>query len=689
MNEPAETGRRRFASAWIAGLLLVFGSLAIYSATMWHGFVRWDDYLHLHENPHLGPLGEGDQLRLWTAPFAQLYNPLVYTWWAALASLGLATSGAERGLDPFVFHAGNVVLQIINELLLWRLLTRLVGDSWAAAWGAALFAVHPLAVETVAWVAEARGLLAMTFLFAALDRYVAYLQASPASGSRRVDYTFAFILFALSLTAKSSAAAGPLLAALLDWGWFRRPARATFLALLPWTLLVAVVAVVSRGEQSTDAMHYAVSLGQRPFVALDALAFYLGKLIWPIPLGIDYGRRPTDVIASGTAYVTMWVPIVVGLVLACLPNRRRWLVGGGLFVAALAPVLGLIPFQFQDYSTVADRYAYLALLGPAWCAAWLADNRIRARAAMNRDDVSAEHKSSRVPIAAVIGSAVLLLLAVLSFRQQRTWRDDFTLFTQAEAANPKSAAALGNLGQLWFERGDIELAASFWEQSAEYYPEKPSSLNNLALLRLRQGRFAEAQVQAERLLALAPTSEPARDMIMTAQVAQGTFTGSPHELEGLAARHGRLAEGALRRRDHGAALFHAEWSSRMSAGFAGPQMLARVQRISGDRDGAADTCRRALERWPDSAELHHDLGLALAATKPAEARTHYAMAIRLRPDFAEAHNNLGTLAGREGRWPEAVDHFRRAIELRPTFEAAQRNLTAAEHELARNRGTHR
>lgn len=694
--------------------LLAAATLTLYWTTLSYEFVSWDDHLHLRDNPFFGPPWLANLARLWQAPFERLYNPLAYSWWAVLAHVDTLFGTAGRGLNASLFHAGNLALQVANVWLAWRLLRCLGCGIGGATWGAALFLVHPLAVESVAWVSEARGLLAATLLLSALNGYIAYIEADRARRASQEPaprraiclalYLLALLLFGLALLAKSSAAAGPLLAAVLSWGWLGRSARQTALELAPWGVLVVGIAWISSREQSYEAMHHAVPLLMRPIVAADALAFYLYKLVWPEALGIDYGRTPFRVVESGVGYITMWAPVAVAV--AVWLSRRRWLaIGAALFVAALAPVLGMIPFQYQDYSTVADRYAYLALLGPVWCVAWWADGLAKSAKA-----------ASRRKLAATVGVLIWLALAWRTHQQSQVWRNDLELFTHAEQVNPHSAAALGNLGRYWFEQGELAQAEGYFESAARHFPNKLTSQLNLSVLRLRQNRLAEAQQRAElacetspqsvkaqlqraavlarrhdwpaaalaaqRVLQLDPQDEVAGDIDALARFAQGAALPEA-DRAGLAERHQQLAEQRLLEQDVSAALFHAEWAAKLSDQPDTWLALARTQRLAGDRQAAARTCRQAVERFPGHAESHNDLGALLAAEDPQQARLHYQQALQLKPNFAHAHNNLGILEARAGDWKSAAGHFRRAVALQPSLESAANNLRNAEQNLRR------
>lgn len=199
----------------------------------------------------------------------------------------------------------------------------------------------------------------------------------------------------------------------------------------------------------------------------------------------------------------------------------------------------------------------------------------------------------------------------------------------------------------------------------------------------RSSQWPAAASAAQRALDINSQDSVARDIAATAKVAQSDVTFSDDELTALAHRHQQLAAAALAEQDLGTALFHAEWATKISSHPQHWLELARVQRSAGDRAGAIASCRSGLQAFPTDADLHNDLGALLTTDNAEQARFHLQTAVKLRPDFAQAHNNLGILSARGGDWSAAAAHFRRAIEFRPGFDSAIRNLLMAEEELQR------
>lgn len=485
---------------WILALGVFLITVAVFRDILSFGFIRWDDDLHVYANPLLHPVSAAHLLRFWTAPYENLYVPLSYTLYSLLAliahrsTLIPITDGLLGDLDPRVFHAASLLLHGINAVLVFVLLRRLlpargsaVRDGAACA-GALLFALHPLQVESVAWVAELRGLLAGLFSLCALLAWTYFLAHIPKrSFYFSASYLFATLCFALALLSKPSAATLPLTAAALA-GWQGVSWRRWLPGLAGWGALGFLALCVTHTAQPVT-VDIVTPFWTRPLIAADALAFDLGKLIWPSHLGIDYGRSPLWLMAHGGGYISGALILTLGLAIAVLRRRCPALVvGAALFVAALLPTLGLTPFVFQVFSTVADRYLYMALLGPAFLLAW--------GLARLGEEASGKTASPRLRFAAgCTCAAVLIVCAGRSIIQTMVWRSSIALFSQALAVNPHSWCVCNNLALIALDEGQPLDALPLLSEAVRLRPEFAEAHANrgVALLRLGVRPAAEAE----------------------------------------------------------------------------------------------------------------------------------------------------------------------------------------------------
>jgi cytochrome c-type biogenesis protein CcmH/NrfG len=471
---PTSTSRPiSWAPLLVAGVtFLVFAPLCTAE------FTWWDDWATIHQNPWLNPPTPATLKHYWSSIAYGLYAPLTYTVWAGLAWVARLREPGEQNiqLNPWVFHSANVLVHVISAVIVYLLLRRLVKKDWAAAFGALLFALHPVQVETVGWASGMKDLLAGCFGMIAVWRYVVRAQ-DRAEGSVLPDW-IGTVALVLAMLAKPSAIVVPFIATAIDRLAIGRASSTVVKSTIVWVVMIVPIAVVARIAQDVTGIPKA-PLWARPLVAGDTYAFYLYKIVCPIWLGVDYGRRPNDVLRHATVYFAWVVPAIVAIAAAVLSRNRRW-VGASVLVFAIAivPVSGVATFQYQFTSTVADHYLYVAMLGPAMALAYL---------------LTSERK-----FAMAMSAIVLLLLAARSFVQAQTWHDDFTVFSNALEVNPNSFVAYNNLGNEYKRRGDSDKAMECFQHAMRLAPDYPNAFNNAAFIYAERGDWQAAVEVWER-----------------------------------------------------------------------------------------------------------------------------------------------------------------------------------------------
>lgn len=437
------------ASRWVFPAILVLATGLVYGQIVRHDFVFWDDDAHILYNPYFHPVSWENTLRFWQGPYFNHYVPLSYTVFAVEAWLARRPPAAdgEPKFNAAVFHATSLALHIACVWLVYRLLRRLTAHGPAALVGALLFALHPLQVESVAWISETRGLLAALFTLIGLYAWYCFVDtpAQVAATLRWAWYALAMLAFVAALLSKPSAVAAPLLAAIVSW--HRATWRQLVFGLLPTLVFAAALTVLTRQAQTAEGMYFVPPVWARPLIAAEALQFYLAKLCIPWPLVPHYDHAARDVMQRWW-FPWCWIgPVLLAVLLVRRP-QRDWLTAAGLLIAALLPVLGLMPFAYQDTSTVADRYMYLALLGPAWLvAATLA--RVHRR------------------VAWYTAAALLLACASLAFVQASRWKNTETLFSYTLAINPRSQIAHNNYATWLTRQGRYDEALSHADEALQ------------------------------------------------------------------------------------------------------------------------------------------------------------------------------------------------------------------------------
>ena len=564
----------RAAAARVVIVALVLATLG---PLVRHDFGGFDDDMNVARNPHLSPPSWQGLLHYWREPEFDLYVPFTYTVWSAAARAAWLDKpdALGRQLNPYVFHLLNLMLHATAAVFAFEVLRRCVREVWAACAGALVFALHPVQVEPVGWVAGMKDVLAGMLALAALWQYLRAGEA-PTRAARTVAWAVGTIAFVLAMLSKPSAVVLPAIALVIDSLVVGRSLRRAAVRSLPWFALAIPCIVWTRLAQPAPFIGEAIGLRFRPLIATDALAFYVYKLGWPLRLGVDYGRTPQLAIERGWIWWTWVLPLVVGAG-AWLARRKAPAVTAGslVFLIALAPVLGLVPFDFQAYSTVADHYLYLAMLGPALVVAWLA---------------------SRRPRAAWLWAAgvIVALLSVRSVVQTRHWRDAVAIFSHALDVNPQSWAAHARLAEHFAERREYAQAIAHGRRAVAINPKAWPAYRALGDHLARAGDAAGAIAAYRDALALAPDDAHANTNLANLLADRREYAG--------AIRHYEIA---LRRVPF-SVIVHTN--------------LASVLEEPGRLDDALSHYRKALEINPAAPDARAGVARverAIATTRPA------------------------------------------------------------------------
>jgi Flp pilus assembly protein TadD len=454
-------------------------ALAAYHPAWSAGFI-WDDDKYVTQNPLLTT--PGGLRRIWfSLDSPSQYFPLTYS-----------TFYVERaiwGLNPAGYHRINVLLHAANALLVWALLARLgVPGAWLAA---GIFALHPVQVESVAWITERKNVLMGFFFLLTLLAWTKFIDEKTRRPWR--FYALALILYALALAAKTTACTLPAALLLILWlkkipiHWQRTAQAAPFLALGIGMGLVTVW--WERNKIGTQGAMFDIGPLERLLIASRALWFYAGKLIWPVNLTFSYPRwaiQPNNPIAY------LWLLATAGLG-GILWWARKWVGRGAevavlFFAATLSPILGFIMMVTFLYSFVADHYQYLACLGPiALAGAGLA------------------HLTDRKPmLQPALCAGLLLVLGILTWRQCEIYSDEETLWRTTVARNPGSWMAENNLGLILARKGERQAAIGLFRKSLEINPGNAKAVNNLANTLALNGEVTEAIAEFRHALAINP-----------------------------------------------------------------------------------------------------------------------------------------------------------------------------------------
>jgi protein O-mannosyl-transferase len=535
--------------------VLVLAILAIYAQAARFEFIAVDDPPYVSENAAVLD-GLSAQGAAWAFTTTREAN------WHPLTWLSLMADASIGGSSPRTFHVTNVVLHAFAAILLFLLFERMTGALWRSAFVAALFAVHPVHVESVAWIAERKDVLSTASGLLALHAWLSYV-AKPTSARA----AGALALYAASLMAKPMLVSLPLLMLLLDvWPLERTlTARRRIVEKLPWFVLAAASCVVTflvqaRGGAARSLTQY--SFPERIANALVSYVAYLGKALWPSGLAAyypyPYGGIPAWKVAGAAL-------LLAAITWACVTLRARapyLLVGWLWYVVTLVPVIGLVQVGSQG---MADRYSYVPLIGPFVMVAWGVGGRLPRWAA-----------------AALMG-VVLVALTVTARRQAATWTDSVTLFEHALAVTTDNAVAHNGLATALFARGRIDRAVAECAEAVRIAPGMGDAQSNLVRGLLAQGKLDEAETRVRELLRTRP--DDARTYVNAGLVAM------------LRDRHDE-AEADLRKAlalDAGDQDAHLNLASILLARGKKAEAIAHFEEAVRLRPGDAKA-RRALER---------------------------------------------------------------------------------------------
>jgi Flp pilus assembly protein TadD len=646
----AASGISRIRVFLIAASVAVL-TFAVYLPALQNGFV-WDDVQYITSNSFIRSIN-GNLFKTAFLTF-QADN------WHPLAWISHAVDYSIWGLNPLGHHLTNIILHAINTMLVVLLLMQLVEVFltsetknshrspvlsqrqvlFACGISGLLFGLHPLHVESVAWISERKDLLCALFFLLSVIVYVKAVRrmehgAEGLGGSAKsmghgAEYkklplnamltTLCF--FVLALLSKPMAVTLPVVLLILDWFPFGRiQSMRTFwtasvekLPLFVLTLISSTLTIMAQKTGGAMDMMQPVPLSTRLLVASRSLIAYLGKMIVPVDL-VPYYPYPEKVPLLSPEYLVSIV-LVVGITVLCITIAKRqklWLAAWGYFVVTLLPVIGIIQVGNQ---AMADRYSYLPSLGLFFI--------IGLVVAMTFEKITASRKSGvLVKVAGAVAAVVFVTsMSYATIRQIGVWRNGGTFWRYviaewpaSEAVSPKRAIAYNNLGLAYASQGKWAMATAEFQRALQLKPDYVESHYNLGVSYASQGQLDRAIAEYQTALLLKPDSAGAHNNLGIAYAAQGDVDRAITEF----------------------------------------QITSRLK--------------------PDDAEPHMNLGIAYTSQgKWVMATAEFQAALRLKPDDAVTHYNLGNAYASQGQWDRAAEEFQTALRLKPDFRKANQRL---------------
>ena len=600
----------RSLTFWLISLFLVIVTIAIYAPVRHHDFINFDDGLYVEDNRHV-QAGLTSESIEWAFSVTKsderaYWHPL--TWMSHMLDCQIL------GVQPGYHHLSNLFYHLVNVLLLFLVFTRMTGAIWKSAFVAALFAVHPLNVDSVAWIAERKNLLSTTFWFSTMLAYIYY-----AKNPSLRRYLLVFAGMTAGLLAKPMLVTLPCVLLLIDFwplnrtrfAWQEHTANKRFpeaslyqliaekIPLLILSAISTVFSVISLDHHDQFIAHNIIPLWLRIENAIVSYIQYIVKIIWPQDMAIFYPFP--DAIQGWQVLVAFLLLIALFLIAFLLIKKMPFLSVGWLwFFGTLVPVIGIV--QGGRWPAIADRWTYVPAIGLFIIAGW-------------GGSAILEKISQKRTLKVVCASFVLVPLMIVSHHQVGYWKNSITLFSHAIDVTKDNGLAHYNLGEALGDTGEFEKAIVQYYAALKIDNQNATAHINLANALARKGEFDEAFSHFNMALTIEPDNEFA---------------------------HLNLAKALL---------------------------------LKGKPDEAANHFNTALKINPRLDYAYVGLGNIFAGKNEFNKAIEYTLkALEINPDYAVASENLGKLMLRQGNVADAIPHFKKTLEIDPDNENAKTNL---------------
>jgi tetratricopeptide (TPR) repeat protein len=646
---------------------LILSTLLVFWQVRNFDFVNYDDKVYVSENSHVlnGLTGSGV---VWA--FTSCY----LGYWQPLTWLSLMVNSQLFGPGPVGFHLVNVFLHLANTLLLFAVLRKMTAAIWPSAFVAALFAIHPMHVESVAWISERKDVLSTLFWFLTMFAYVRYVE-KPSIGR----YIIAIIFFALGLMSKPMLVTLPFVLLLLDYWPLSRFLNSKFSILnllcekIPFFILAAVSGVVTFLTQKAGSVIFdtkTVPLADRVGNAFLSYARYIGKFFWPQNLAVFYPFDVGSLVVRQMAMSIVLLIVISVLVIYFGQNRRYLPVGWFWFIGTLVPVIGLVTFTGSAY---ADRFTYIPYIGLFIMLAWGLPELLSGW-------------PNRKIVLGVAASMTLTALGIFAYWQVSVWNNSITLFSHALEVTQSNAVVHNYLGNSYFDLKRYQDAMESCKQAVNLMPDYAEANYNLGNAYSKLGRYQDAAQAYKQAVKIKPDYAEAYNNLAVAYVNIGSFQDALESCRqavtikpDYAEAYNNLGNACLSLGRWQDAIENYKQAIRIKPNWAVAycNLGAAYGKIGSFQD-AIEMYKQAVRIDPALAEAHNGLGAAyIDLGRYQDAIEPLKQVIRIEPDYADAHYNLGNAYSKLGRYQDAIESFKQAIRIKTDWPEAYYNLGAA------------
>ncbi len=651
-------------------LFLIIATAAVYWQVNDFSFVNLDDPLYVTGNRHVK-----DGLTLKNIIWAFTDATEITNYWAPLTWLSILLDFELYGMNAGGYHVTNLLFHLLNTLLLLFVFHKMTGDLWQSAFIAAMFSLHPLHVESVAWVTERKDVISTFFWILTMWAYCSY------SKSHHIKpYLLAIFYFIMGLMAKPMLVTLPFVLLLLDFWPLRRlqlsppaPFMKKILSLswekMPFFLLIPAASIAAFLTQQRGGVISSLSLipiSLRAENVVVSYAAYLWKMFWPFNLSAIYPYPES--LPIGLVAASLCVLVLISAIAFLTINKAPWFIVGWLwYVGTLVPVIGIVVIGPH---AMADRFTYVPLIGIFLIIAYGVPELLKKN-------------QNRKTVLAAATSVLIACLLSATWNQVGYWRDSFTLFKHALEVTEKNPLAHLNMGNALLDQGDLEEARRHYAASLQIFPDSDEAHNNLGTIFMRKGEINQAIEHHSQALRINPDSVSALNNLGNALKKAGRtdeaiecYTKAlkiqPDSAE-LNFNLGLLLSNSGRQNE---AIQHFSRALQIDRTFAlAHNSIGNAFMKLNQVEKAMIHFSKALETNPSLYTAHFNMGQAFEKLgKTSDAIKHFKLALQINTDYAMAHNYLGNLFLKTGEMAEAISHFTEALKLKPDYTEARNAL---------------